>query len=544
MRPARVFQWAGVIAAFILGGALPAAADSETSPVEAEITRAVRQQPPQVDSLRKAVESISAAQLEPLRKRELHCQALEALARALAKGGQKAQALAALEEMRDAFRGLTASDLKHWNKAGWNGKACTPLWRDFGREPEFLPLRGEGRFAMCLQELAQTQIDALAVALRGRSLFSYDFQVQPLDGAMLKLSDLRGKPLLLCPDFDPRSLGGYNMGGWNPGPILLELHRELKAAGLRVLAFASRHRDTFSATKAEEFYREEGKPFPLAVLPNPGGPGDVPPELRSIPGDRREPTFLLFDGEGHVVLRADYESCGLEAWARVKLDLAARALLGVPAARPSFAGQSEPAPLPYNPAVTARSGDWSGGVMTIDTASANGRTSRESTIQTFVVSNPAGRGATVIDTLHWLGMGWHLNADALPSVRSLLALGPDVEIAPGDLSIALEDRAASGRTFKATKLMYTPHDRESLKRKVRRTYWVSPEVKAGGVVAAELKCLNLDGPGVRGEQTWSYEVAGQGTGQGTGMGDKLTGAVEWGRSLEDLLKQVPQPRLR
>jgi thiol-disulfide isomerase/thioredoxin len=169
---------------------------------------------------------------------------------------------------------------------------------------------GTGEVAPEAQE-APEKVPAGRVFRPGNSDTGFDFEMTDADGAAVKFADFRGKPVVLAltTTWDPEAQ--------HAADLLQSLHKE--HTGLVVLAgCAERERDQERKNAAIRAFRARaGLGYRLFAT-------DLA-FTGKVHGFAALPTFLLFDGEGRLVLREDGYSKEIEMRVRDKVkELSAR----------------------------------------------------------------------------------------------------------------------------------------------------------------------------------------------------------------------------
>ncbi|MCA8924435.1 MAG: redoxin domain-containing protein [Planctomycetes bacterium] len=160
-------------------------------------------------------------------------------------------------------------------------------------DPSLAPLRASPRFQNLLAR-TRARLDGEAVAaaqslLSPEPLFPYDFDVKTLDGAPLKLADLRGKVVIV--DY---------WGTWCPPcrqeiPHFVELGREfgdlLEVVGMTF----EKEQGEAAVAGVRRFARELGVTYPLVMADR--------ALLQQVPNLEGFPTTLIIDRQGRVRAR-------------------------------------------------------------------------------------------------------------------------------------------------------------------------------------------------------------------------------------------------
>ncbi len=175
------------------------------------------------------------------------------------------------------------------------GRALEAGFDDFdhmAKDTDLDPIRDDPRYRNLLERakarLEQARRAEAGSAIAKDALFPYDFDVTTLDGKRLKLSDLRGKVVIV--DF---------WGTWCPPcraevPHFVALRKEL-AGKVEVVGMTWEQGQADEATRAKvlRFARENGVEYPLTLLSDRA-------ELQKVPDLNAFPTTLFVDKQGRV----------------------------------------------------------------------------------------------------------------------------------------------------------------------------------------------------------------------------------------------------
>ncbi|MGE0711026.1 MAG: redoxin domain-containing protein [Planctomycetota bacterium] len=162
-------------------------------------------------------------------------------------------------------------------------------------DPDLASIREHPRFVNMLERvqarLAKQAVEAAKAELSKEALFPYDFKVTTLDGKVLKLSDLRGKVVIV--DY---------WGTWCPPcraeiPHFVKLRKEL-AGKLEVVGMTWERGQGGEQVTAgvRAFAKELGVEYPLALLTK-------QEDLAKVPNLEAFPTTLFLDRQGRVRAR-------------------------------------------------------------------------------------------------------------------------------------------------------------------------------------------------------------------------------------------------
>jgi thiol-disulfide isomerase/thioredoxin len=178
-------------------------------------------------------------------------------------------------------------------------------WQFLEKDDDLASVRGEPRYKDLVQSLRGTDKDARRIeklvkdTVKPKPLFDFDFEATTLDAEKIKLSDWKGKTVVLvC------------FGTWNPrckemAPSLVQLAQLFKERGdpvQLVLLDWERADPTDQIEKdVKDFVAEQKMTFPVALLKEKDPALDRIPELRSFP------TTLWIDPTGKVRARWDDE---------------------------------------------------------------------------------------------------------------------------------------------------------------------------------------------------------------------------------------------
>ncbi len=151
--------------------------------------------------------------------------------------------------------------------------------------PQFEELMAE------LREIAREQIgEQIDALMEATEPFAFDFDLKDIDGKPLRLSDFKGKVVLV--DF---------WGTWCPPcraaiPHLVKLYQEYHDKGFEIIGLAYEQAESEEANikLVKEFAQKAGIPYRLAL-------GDEKTQ-EQVPGFRGYPTVLLIDRSGKVRL--------------------------------------------------------------------------------------------------------------------------------------------------------------------------------------------------------------------------------------------------
>jgi len=194
-------------------------------------------------------------------------------------------------------------------------------WKHIDEDTDLDSIRKEDDFKKAIEngkvlQKAQQEKDAkeagdeMKKALAGEPLFDFSFDVKTIDGKTVKLSDLKGKVVIV--DF---------WGTWCPPcraeiPDFVKLYETYKDQGLEIVGLAfERDAEPEDALKAvKDFASKEKIKYPLSVI-------DAE-FLSKVPDLRAFPTTLFIDKDGKVRVRAvgQREYGVLEGYTKALLD--------------------------------------------------------------------------------------------------------------------------------------------------------------------------------------------------------------------------------
>lgn len=200
-------------------------------------------------------------------------------------------------------------------------------WDHVAEDTDLDSIRNEEGFKKSLEkgkELAGKRAEGEAkkaaeeatAALAKEPLFAFDFEVTTLEGAKLKLSDLKGKVVIV--DF---------WGTWCPPcrkeiPHFVKLYAAYKEKGLEIVGLAAEQvQDLGEAAKlVKEFAEKAGIKYPLAAI------GQDDAALQAVPDLEGFPTTLWIDREGKVrLMKVGYHDYGpIEGYTKPLLEAGAK----------------------------------------------------------------------------------------------------------------------------------------------------------------------------------------------------------------------------
>lgn len=135
---------------------------------------------------------------------------------------------------------------------------------------------------------AKKAFDDAKAALAKDPLFKFDFEVKTIDGKTLKLSDLKGKVVIVDV-----------WGTWCPPcrmeiPHFVKLYDQYKEKGLEIVGLACEQDQDEAAKLVKEFAEKNGVKYALAPIDQ---DSDI---LKQIPDFKAFPTTLFIDKDGKV----------------------------------------------------------------------------------------------------------------------------------------------------------------------------------------------------------------------------------------------------
>lgn len=228
-----------------------------------------------LDHLDVKKDEFPAAEFPESQQRLVRIHALYNLACARALGGKPEKAL-------DALAKAVAAGFFDWQLAE--------------KDEDLASIRTNEKFGELIEKLKGSPARDLAQlvkeTLKSEPLFEYDFEVATLDGKTLKLSDLKGKTVVVDV-----------FGTWCPPcreeiPHFVKLANAARDAGEPVvvvgICYERVEPDADVAAKVKAYVAEQKIPYAVALV------GDKSPALERIPNLDAFPTTLWIDARGRV----------------------------------------------------------------------------------------------------------------------------------------------------------------------------------------------------------------------------------------------------
>ncbi|HZV02175.1 MAG TPA: redoxin domain-containing protein [Planctomycetota bacterium] len=173
-------------------------------------------------------------------------------------------------------------------------------WEHIDKDDDLDAIRNEDDFKKAIAKGKEAEQAELKKAIEGKPLFDFDFEVTTVEGKKLKLSDLKGKVVIVDV-----------WGTWcepckKELPHLKKLYETYKAKGVEIVGLAIEKITGQQAEKGvQDFAEKNGMEWPLACVES---KGEV---IKQIPEFRAVPTTLFLDKKGKVrFMKVGYEDLG------------------------------------------------------------------------------------------------------------------------------------------------------------------------------------------------------------------------------------------